>query len=61
MYVPEITPPDFPSLSGAVRNDDGTVTVPDMWLVRLAEYRIRIEEMCHDYEDLRRMMMEDKK
>ena len=61
MYVPEITFPDFPALSGAVQNTDGTVTVPDAWLVRLAEYRIRIEETRHDYEDLRRMMMEDKK
>lgn len=60
MYVPEITFPDFPSLSGAVQNTDGTVTVPDAWLVRLAEYKIRIDETRRNYEDLR-LMMEDKK
>lgn len=60
MYVPEITFPDFPALSGAVQNTDGTVTVPDAWLVRLAEYKIRIDETRRNYEDLR-LMMEDKK
>lgn len=52
-YVPELVFPIFPALSGAVRNGDGTVTVGEDWIVRLAEYRIRIEETEKTYGDLR--------
>lgn len=48
--VPPLVFPEFPRLEGAVRNDDGSVTVPGEWLVRLAEYRIRVEEARADWE-----------
>lgn len=51
--MPELVFPPFPVLEGAVRNADGTVTVSGEWLVRLAEYRIRIEETENDYRDIR--------
>lgn len=52
-YVPELVFPPFPALSGAVRNGDGTVTVGEDWIVRVAEYRIRIEETEQTYGDLK--------
>ncbi|MBD5437728.1 MAG: hypothetical protein HDR37_04025 [Treponema sp.] len=52
-YVPELVFPIFPALSGAERNGDGTVTVSEDWIVRLAEYRIRIEETEKTYGNLR--------
>lgn len=51
--VPELVFPLFPALSGAVRNGDGTVTVGEDWIVRIAEYRIRIEETEQTYGDLK--------
>lgn len=51
--VPSITFPIFPALTEATRNGDGTVTVNEDWIVRLAEYKIRIEETESDYNDLK--------
>lgn len=51
--VPSITFPIFPALTEASRNGDGTVTVNDDWIVRLAEYKIRIEETENNYNDLK--------
>ena len=51
--VPELVFPVFPALEGGVKNADGSVTVPGEWLVRLAEYRIRIGETEKTYEDLK--------
>ena len=57
--VPEITFPVFPVLSGAVRNkEDRTVSVPEEWLVRLGEYRIRLEETEKTYTELKKTYME---
>ena len=52
-FVPELTFPDFPVLTDAVRNNDGTVSVSSDWIVLLAEYKIRIEETEETYNDLR--------
>ena len=42
--IPRISFPAFPELSGAVSNRDGTVSVPEAWIMELAEYKIRIGE-----------------
>jgi len=52
-FVPEIDFPSFPVLTEAERNEDGSVNVKEEWLVRLAEYRIRIEETEKNYKDLK--------
>ena len=51
--VPEISFPVFPALENEVLNDDGSVSVPADWIMRLAEYKIRIEETEKNYEDLK--------
>lgn len=51
--MPEIVFPIFPALDGETRNADGTVSVPGEWLVRLAEYRIRIEEANRNYKEIK--------
>lgn len=51
--VPSIVFPIFPALTEATRNGDGTVTVNEDWIVRLAEYKIRIEETESNYNDLK--------
>ena len=56
--VPEVSFPIFPALDGERKNDDGTVTVPSEWLVRLAEYKIRIEETERNYNELKALYEE---
>lgn len=51
--LPELVFPEFPVLEGGVKNADGTVTVPSYWIVRLAEYKIRIGETEKNYLDLK--------
>ena len=52
--VPELVFPIFPPLNGAVRNkEEKTVAVPEEWIVRLKEYRIRIEETERNYNELK--------
>lgn len=54
--VPEIAFPVFPVLSGAVRNrEERTVSVPEEWIVRLEEYRIRIEETEKNYNEIKKI------
>ena len=53
VFVPDLDFPVFPSLDGGVKNPDGTGSVPNEWLVRLAEYRIRIEETEKNYNDIK--------
>lgn len=43
----------FLPLDSGVKNPDGTVSVSGEWLVRLAEYRIRIEETEKNYNDIK--------
>ena len=57
--VPEISFPIFPALENEVLNEDGSVTVPGEWIVRLAEYRIRIEETESSYSDLKNLYESD--
>lgn len=52
-YVPEITFPTFPVLDGGEENIDGNIVVPAEWIVRLAEYKIRIEETEKNYSELK--------
>jgi len=51
--VPEISFPIFPELKNERLNNDGSVSVPADWIVRLAEYKIRIEETESSYNDLK--------
>ncbi|MBQ3981909.1 MAG: hypothetical protein II631_07695 [Treponema sp.] len=51
--MPDLVFPVFPSLDSGVKNPDGTVSVSREWLVRLAEYRIRIEETEKNYNDIK--------
>lgn len=53
VLVPDLVFPVFPSLDGGKKNPDGTVSVPNEWLVRLAEYRIRIKETEKNYGDIK--------
>ena len=53
VFVPDLVFPIFPSLDDEKKNSDGTVSVPNEWLVRLAEYRIRIEETEKNYNDIK--------
>lgn len=52
-FVPEISFPTFPVLTEVERNDDGTVSVKEEWLVRLAEYKVLIEETEKNYKELK--------
>lgn len=54
--MPEIVFPIFPALSGAVRNDDGTVSVDADWIVRLAEYKIKIEAAEINYREMQKFL-----
>ena len=52
--VPEIVFPIFPTLTDATRNrEEHTVSVPEDWIVRLEEYRIRISETEKNYNELK--------
>lgn len=55
--VPEVAFPVFPYIyiGEESRNPDGTVTVPGEWIVRLAEYKIRIEETEKNYKALKNL------
>ena len=55
--VPDIVFPSFPTID-CVRNDDGTVTVTAEQIIRLAEYKIRIEETEADYMELKKIYEE---
>lgn len=50
--VPEIVFPVFPALDECERTDRGVI-VSEEWIVRLAEYRILIEETEKTYNDIR--------
>ena len=51
--MPEVVCPALPELDGAIRNNDGTVSVSEDWLVKLAEYKIRIEETEKNYNEIK--------
>ena len=53
--VPEIVFPNFPLADKMTDNKDGTVSVPNEWLVRLEEYHIRIGETEKNYEMLKEL------
>lgn len=53
VFVPDLVFPAFPSLDKGNENPDEMVSVSKKWLVRLAEYRIRIEETEKNYNDIK--------
>lgn len=52
LYVPALSFPPFPAMSDFERKG-GRVSVSEDWIVRLAEYKIRIEETEKNYNDFR--------
>lgn len=58
-YVPEITFPAFPILDGGSENADGSVNVPAEWILRLAEYKILIEETEKNYNEIKELYKQD--
>lgn len=50
---PELAFPIFPTLPAYDKVDDTSVIVPAEWIVRMAEYKIRIEETEANYRDLK--------
>lgn len=57
--VPELVFPLFPLADNMSDNNDGTVTVSSEWIVRLMEYKIRIEETEQNYTDIKMLYKED--
>ena len=53
--VPNLDFPTFPLADTIEDNGDNTSTVDNQWLVRLAEYSIRIQETEDDYNDIKRL------
>lgn len=54
-HVPELVFPIFPALEDSVRNQDGSVTVSAEWILRLAEYRIRMDETELNWREYTRL------
>ena len=48
-YLPELSFPPFPPIETA----ESGVTVSEDWVIRLAEFRIRLEELEADYADMK--------
>ena len=59
-YVPEIDFPIFPAIENFERKN-GRVIVSEDWIVRLAEYKIRIEETEKNYSDLKALYEGERK
>lgn len=62
VYKTVITQTDFPTFPRAdniINNNDGTCTVPSEWIVKLAEYSIRIQEIENNYREIEQLY-EDK-
>ena len=57
--APEITFPAFPTLDGGSENADGSVNVPAEWILRLAEYKILIEETEKNYNEIKELYKQD--
>lgn len=57
IIVPELAFPKFPKMELAEKG----VTVSDDWIVRLAEYKILIEETEKNYNDIKSLCKEDEK
>lgn len=53
VVVPDITFPIFPLAESMSRNGNGTTSVPDEWIVRLEEFRIRYKSTEDFYDGLR--------
>lgn len=51
--VPEVFFPDFPEIGETERNDNGTVSVSEDWIVRIAEFKIRYKETEKSYNELK--------
>lgn len=53
IVVPSVNYPEFPVLEDAEREKNNRVSVPDSYIVRLAEFKIRYEECVKTYTELR--------
>lgn len=59
VVMPPLTFPEFPKLENEVRNEDGSVTVSGAWIIRLAEYKIKIKATEKSYQDVVRILEGD--
>lgn len=57
LYVPSINFPIFPELE----LDEKGITVSEDWILRLAEYKIRIEETEKNYNEMKELYDEHKR
>ena len=55
VVVPDIDFPIFPLAETIEDNGDGTSSVDNHWLVRIAEYYIRINETELNYKEIKEM------
>ena len=53
--VPDLDFPTFPKADIMIDNGDETVSVDKKWIVRIAEYSIRIQETEDDYNEIKRL------
>ena len=58
--VPEIDFPTFPILTGAYGINEVETVVPNSWLFKLAEYKIRIDETEKNYKTVKQICEEAK-
>lgn len=58
--VPDLDFPTFPLADTIEDNGDNTSTVDNQWLVRLAEYYIRINETENNYNDIKELYEKEK-
>lgn len=60
VIIPELSFPIFPTDNQMKNNYDGTVTVTADWIVRLAEYKILIEETQNNYQQIKELYNDNK-
>lgn len=60
IYVPELVFPTFPELKEYEKTNNGVIVSND-WIIRLAEYKILINETEKNYNDIKSLYKEDKK
>lgn len=58
--VPDVDFPIFPVADTMINNKDGTVTVDSEWVVKIAEYSIRIEETESNYKEIKELYENNK-
>lgn len=58
--VPDLDFPTFPLADVMLDNGNGTTSVDNEWIVRLAEFYIRYSETESDYKEIKKLYETDK-